>query len=290
MSYELITKFDSRNFTPAASVPATYGRRRTIDSITIHWWGLPEWNATFFGTVDFLCTNKKPTSAHEVIEAGRVAVIVNHGDASWAAGNATGNATSIHLELNPRASDEDYATAAERIRDIRAMHGKDLPLIPHRNWQATMCPGDYDLARLDRMARGSAITTQGTTNTEGFLMALSDDEQRQILAAANRIMYTVDQPLDKVLTTAHIPTIADAVVNRDIPWFGFDGNQPQDGRTTTTLAVTAGYADSTTIGLHGAIAGLKELVTQLSVKQGVTIDYAAIAKAVNDDQASRMAE
>jgi len=171
MSYELITQYDSRNFTPAAQVPAVYGRARTIDSITIHWWGLPEWNATFEGTTDFLCTNTKPTSAHEVIEAGRVAVIVSHGDAAWAAGNATGNATSVHLELNPRASDGDYATAAERIRDIRAEHGKDLPLIPHRTWQATMCPGHYDLARLDSMSRDGTISLQSTSTPQEDDMA-----------------------------------------------------------------------------------------------------------------------
>lgn len=182
MSYELITQYNSRNFTPAASVPATYGRHRTIDSITIHWWGLPEWNATFEGTTDFLCTNTKPTSAHEVIEAGRVAVIVNHGDASWAAGNAVGNATSVHLELNPRASDADYATAAERIRDIRAMHGKDLPLIPHRTWQATMCPGHYDLDRLDRMARGSAIHAQSAIITQEEPLKLDSEDIATIRA------------------------------------------------------------------------------------------------------------
>lgn len=191
MSYELITRYDSRNFTPAALVPATYGRPRTIDSITIHWWGLPEWKATFEGTTDFLCTNTKPTSAHEVIESGRVAVIVNHGDASWAAGNAVGNATSIHLELNPRASDGDYATAAERIRDIRAMHGKDLPLVPHRDWQATMCPGHYDLARLDRLARSTgSITPQSATVTpieEDFLATLSDKEKDALFQAVNAI-------------------------------------------------------------------------------------------------------
>jgi hypothetical protein len=158
VSYELITKFDSKNFTPAAAVPGTFrqGPRR-IESITIHWWGMPEWGDTFEGVIRFLCTNNKPTSAHEVIEAGRVAVLVAHGDASWAAGNALGNTTSIHLECRPRASDADYATVAERIRDIREMHGKDLPLIPHRDWQATMCPGVWDLARLDALARsGSA--------------------------------------------------------------------------------------------------------------------------------------
>ena len=163
MSYERITAHDSRNFTPAASVPAVFGRARTIESITIHWWGLPEWGDTFDGVVNFLCTNTKPTSAHEVIEAGKVAVLVAHEDASWAAGNAVGNATSIHLECRPRASDADYATVAERVRDIRAMHGKHLPLIPHRDWQATMCPGVWDLARIDALASGAA--SQGGTIT-----------------------------------------------------------------------------------------------------------------------------
>jgi hypothetical protein len=36
------------------------------------------------------------------------------------------------------------------------------------------------------------------------------------------------------------------------------------------------------------VIALRELVKQLSVKQGVTIDYDAIAKAVNDDAAARM--
>jgi hypothetical protein len=168
------------------------------------------------------------------------------------------------------------------LADLEWYYAKYGMTLTYRGWTE-------DVAGYPVVGDGG-ISPQGTINTEGFLMALSDEEQGRILAAADRIMYTVDQPRDKVLTTAHIPEIAEAVVNRDIPWFGFDGNQPQDGRTTTTLALTAGYADSTTIGLHGAIAGLKELVSQLSVKQGVTIDYAAVAKAVNDDQAERMAQ
>ena len=41
--------------------------------------------------------------------------------------------------------------------------------------------------------------------------------------------------------------------------------------------------------LHDAVTGLTELVKQLTVKQGVNIDYAAIAKAVNDESAKRLA-
>lgn len=185
MAYELITNRDSRNFTPAASVQATFGRPRVIKSITIHWWGLPEWGDTFDGVCNFLCTNTKPTSAHEVIEAGRVAVLVNHGDASWAAGNAVGNAESIHLECRPRASEADYATVAERVRDLRTMYG-DLPLVPHRDWQATQCPGVWDLAKIDQLARGMGIAPTANpaastpTPEEGFLMALTDQQQKDV--------------------------------------------------------------------------------------------------------------
>jgi hypothetical protein len=156
MTYELITNRDSAAYTPALSVAATFGFKRVITCITIHWWGDPAQRPSFDGTVAYLCRQGGNTSAHEVIEAGRVAVIVAHANAAWHAGSAEGNAQSIGLELNPRASEADYATAAERIRDIRALHKADLPLRPHRSWKATACPGVYDLDKLDRMARAGA--------------------------------------------------------------------------------------------------------------------------------------
>lgn len=151
MTYQYITEHNSPNFTPSASVKKVYGMPRTIQSITIHWWGDPNQKPTFGGTVAYLCRKGGTSSAHEVIEAGRVAPIVNHADAAWHAGNATGNATSIGLELNPRCSNEDYETAGERIADLWKHYGK-LPLIPHKDWKATQCPGNYDLGRLRKIA------------------------------------------------------------------------------------------------------------------------------------------
>lgn len=154
-AYEYITAHDSPNYTPAASVPKVYGAPRVITGITVHHWGAL--GQSFDAVVRYLCRKGGNTSAHEVIEAGRVAVIVNHRDAAWHAGSATGNRTTIGLELRPEATDADYATAAERIADIRTVYG-DLPLIPHRHWKATSCPGRWDLARLDREARAAAAT------------------------------------------------------------------------------------------------------------------------------------
>jgi N-acetylmuramoyl-L-alanine amidase len=155
MPYALATSLTSSNYYHAASVPAHYGRARTVDGITIHWWGDPAQHPTFENTVAYLCRAHGNTSAHFVVEDGRVAPIVDPHDAAWHTGSAVGNATTIGIECNPRGSDGDYATIAELIRNLRAQYG-DLPLWPHRHWKATACPGTYDLARLDRLARANA--------------------------------------------------------------------------------------------------------------------------------------
>lgn len=46
--------------------------------------------------------------------------------------------------------------------------------------------------------------------------------------------------------------------------------------------------ENTSAWIMPEVVALRELVKQLSVQQGVTIDYEAIAKAVNDDAAKRM--
>jgi N-acetylmuramoyl-L-alanine amidase len=162
MSYQEINHFNSPNYTPAASVPSAFGYKREVKSITIHWWDAPEKRPTFEGTINWLCTpwQQRPgqvqSSCHAVVEAGRVAWIVDGTDAAWHAGNAYGSATSIGVECNPRASDGDYQTIGELVRDIRKIYG-DIPLIPHRYWKETTCPGNYDLARIDAIARGGSV-------------------------------------------------------------------------------------------------------------------------------------
>ena len=163
MAYQQIKNIDAKNFTPAHLVPKYFGGPRTIDAITIHHWG--SMGQSFMGVVNYLASkNERESSAHEVIESGRVAIIVNHKDAAWHAGNTTGNRTTIGLELRPEATDGDYQTAAERIADLRKFYKRDLPLIPHKYWKKTLCPGKWDLARLDRMARaiqgGTKVTPE----------------------------------------------------------------------------------------------------------------------------------
>lgn len=152
MAYTAQTQYTSSNFTPAAQVPDVFGMPRTISGITIHHWGS---NGQDFDNVrNWLCTNNTPTSAHYIAQAGLVACIVDPANAAWHAGNPRGNATTIGIECRPEATDADYETVAELIRELRAAYG-DLPLYPHKYWTSTACPGNWDLARLDALARGT---------------------------------------------------------------------------------------------------------------------------------------
>lgn len=159
MTYNSITQYNSKNQTPAAQCAAVFGYPRKITGITIHHWGSLGQN--FNDVLNFLCTNNSPTSAHYIAQAGTVACIVDPEDVAYHAGKfpwengSKGNATTIGIELRPEATEADYITAAELIRELRAVYG-DIPLYPHNHWSQTACPGAWDLAKLDRMARGQA--------------------------------------------------------------------------------------------------------------------------------------
>lgn len=150
MAYTLQTQYNSKNFTPATQVPLVFGMPRKITGITIHHWG--SLGQQFDNVRDWLCTNNVPTSAHYVVQDGLVACIVSPDDAAWHAGTPRGNATTIGIECRPEATDGDYATVAELIRELRAAYG-DLPLYKHSDWIPTKCPGAWDLDRLDALAR-----------------------------------------------------------------------------------------------------------------------------------------
>ena len=154
MSFDFITQYDSPNY--------TVGRPYGIACIVIHWWGDPAEHPTFEGVISTLCSPSRGASANYVAEAGRVACLVDPDNRSWASGdginvNSMGNDRGISIECNPRQSDGDYQTIGELIANIRSVYG-DLPLYRHRDFSATECPGTYDLARLDAIARGTAVS------------------------------------------------------------------------------------------------------------------------------------
>ena len=152
MGYQYITNRDSPNYTPKAQTRQVWGKDRNITAIAIHWWGDPNQNPSFEGIVNWLCNPASGVSAHFVATGTdrKVACIVSPEDNSWA--TASANPTTISIECDPRCRPEDYDVVAELIADIRSAYG-DIPLVPHKQFVNTQCPGNYNLAELDRIAR-----------------------------------------------------------------------------------------------------------------------------------------
>lgn len=178
----------AKGYTPASSVRAAFGRARTIESITIHHWGV--FGQTHDGVVNFFVNGAGTTSAHFVVSGGRIDCLVNPLDAAWHSGNGVGNATSIGIECRPEASPQDYETTAELIRFLRDNFGANLPLIPHRNWSATACPGIWDLDKLNRLA-GSAAMSINTQSSN--IAAATPQENPEVTPAQMQELKTFFQ-------------------------------------------------------------------------------------------------
>ena len=155
-SYTYITKYTS---------PNQNARNSKITGITCHWWARPT-GQNPEGIVSWLCDKRAGTSAHYVVSEGTVWCIVDPDRRAWHAGNSRANHTQIGIELDPnmsrRAATEK--TAAALIADLRAVYG-NLPLSPHKRWTSTECPGNWDLGRLDKLARGKkpSVPSGGTS-------------------------------------------------------------------------------------------------------------------------------
>ena len=155
-AYTYITKFTS---------PNQNARNSKVKSLTIHHWGSR--GQKFDNVVNWLCQKRAGTSAHYVVEAGKVACIVDPDRRAWHAGNSRGNHESIGIECRPEATEGDYATVAALVADLRAVYG-NIPLKRHRDWTSTACPGVWDIGKIDRLARGAkpsapAVSTGGAS-------------------------------------------------------------------------------------------------------------------------------
>lgn len=196
--YTEITHFNSPNYTPNAQVAAAFGYTRTIDYITIHWWGDPNLNPSFDGVVAWLCNPRSQVSAHEVSTGTgkKSATLVNYPDAGWHAGNAMGNAKSIGIECDPRCRNEDYAVVSEVIADLWTIYGKK-PLRKHSSWSATACPGNYDLARLQREAEAHYARKVAPTPAPTPAVV---EKSRVVYNPLVKFKFTRDSRLEKIPT------------------------------------------------------------------------------------------
>lgn len=152
------TTWNSQNYTPAASVPAVFGRPRTTSRITIHHWGND--GQSFNNVANYLSRAGGNTSAHFVVEAGRVACLVSPANAAWHSGSAEGNATSIGIECRPEMSEGDITELVALIEWLEDVYGPQEIWL-HQEWSATACPGRYAAKREEIVRRVNIL--QGTS-------------------------------------------------------------------------------------------------------------------------------
>lgn len=133
MSYQYITNYNSQNYTA--------GRQgNKISEIVIHHWGVD--GQSFSAVVNWLCRANGTSSAHYVVEAGKVACLVDCSNTAWHAGNFPHNLKSIGIECRPEMSAGDLETVCELVADIYKVYGV-LPIIGHKDVSSTACPGRY---------------------------------------------------------------------------------------------------------------------------------------------------
>ena len=108
--------------------------------IIIHHWGVD--GQKFDNVVRWLCNPKAQVSAHYVVEAGKVAKLMNDTDCAWHAGSKAQNTTSIGIECRPECTKADRETVIELIAYLYAKHGV-LPIVGHKDVSATSCPGRW---------------------------------------------------------------------------------------------------------------------------------------------------
>lgn len=157
MSYEYITQYNAVSYTP--------GRQGySPNKIIIHHWG--EDGQTFEGTISWFENPACTTSAHDVLEAGRVACMVNYYDTAYHADDWNANLTSIGIECRPEMSDGDLETLCEHIAYLWGIYGV-LPIYGHKDFSSTACPGRY-YAKLDWIYNHALEIYNGNTdNNEG---------------------------------------------------------------------------------------------------------------------------
>lgn len=241
MAYSIDESRTARRFTPGPEA----GRQAPTE-IDIHHWGID--GQSHDGVVNFFC-NTAETSAHFVVSAGRIHCLVSTTDVAWHAGNWAVNLRSIGIECRPEATDADYAAVAWLIRHLRSMYG-DLPLRPHKLYASTDCPGRYDLARLDRLAR-TQTPAPPTQQKDWFDMAT----KAELKEVVHGEMWAYQNPKTgpdawRVLNTVF-------------------------AQTTKTMADAA---------------ATRALVEQIAKGQNVTIDYGKIDAAVDSAVKTALAE
>lgn len=148
----------------------------------------------------------REASAHyQVDSSGRIGQFVHDWDTAWHAGNGDANRTSIGIEhanntFSPgwTINDATLDNGAHLVAALCVAYGLGRPqwrvnVFPHSDFSSTACPGAIGGAQNGAyMARAQShydqMTGKTSTNTNGgFLMALSNSEQRVLMGRVKDI-------------------------------------------------------------------------------------------------------
>lgn len=200
---------------------------------------------------------------------------------NWAVGISAACKTSDWLTMPEDIVEGFYrnlaVAAADFVLYMKNVYNVTVPLErisgeQARNRKPGFCAhGDSGVARSDpgrdfNWERFFRYTKEKLDGKVGFLMALSDEQQR--------LLYR------QVCTPEGRAELAASILYHDIPWFGFEGKIPADGRKTTTLATDVGWADTGRANVLGAINALLE-----SPRANITLtdaDLDALANRLRD--------
>lgn len=70
-------------------------------------------------------------------------------------------------------------------------------------------------------------------------------------------------------TPEALEQLATAVMNKEVPWFGFDGKVPTQGRNTTTLRLQLGWLDAQSASLNRSVDEIKSILKNAKVDDKV---------------------
>lgn len=168
------------------------------------------------------------------------------------------------------------------VADVEAYYARYGMTLTYRGWTE-------DVA-------GYPVITGSGINVEGSITTPQEDDMSLTDAQAKQLEYIASALFKVHIFAGSSQEEKDArtlfhkeALGQGVPWYGYDGKQPPEGqRRTTSPDIDLGFADTRAEKLLQRIGTLEELIKQLATKQGVVIDYALIAKAVNDDAANRM--
>lgn len=137
MGYEYLTNYNANAYMIGRM---SNGVQYSVDKIIIHHWGAE--GQTFEGVCAWFGSPSCQTSAHYVVEGGRLACLVNLSDTAYHAGDWGANLTSIGIEARPEMSDADLETVCELVAYLYKVYG-ELPIYGHKDFSSTACPGKY---------------------------------------------------------------------------------------------------------------------------------------------------